>query len=151
MLTPGQITAAQRKRLYEKRKDAKVATEKEQVLFKSCIDKVKDKALIGDLDDLINTLKREGERLAYYKSLSQLDHYKKKVKEFLEKVNKHTFKVKATGFVDASGDYSTQLIVEKVDFALDDLTKYVFNKETQSLQILEQLELIKGMLTDLYQ
>jgi uncharacterized protein len=151
MLTPGNINAAQRKRLYEKKKSVREATEKENVLFRSCIDKVQDKTIIKELDDMIKILKREGERLTYYRSLTQLDHYKKKVREFMDLVNKNTFKVKATGFVDASGDYSTQLIVEKIDGALDDLTKYVFNKETQSLQILEQLDLIKGMLTDIYQ
>jgi uncharacterized protein len=151
MLTPGNINAAQRKRLYEKKKGIKEATEKENVLFKKCINKVQDQTIVRELDDMISILKREGERLAYFRSMTQLDHYKKKVKDFLEIVNKNTFKVKATGFVDAYGDYSTQLIVEKIDFALDDLTKYVFNKETQSLQILEQLDLIKGMLTDIYQ
>ena len=151
MLTPGNINAAQRKRLYEKKKTIREATERENVLFKSCISKVNDKSIVSELDDMIKVLKREGERLSYFRSLTQLDHYKKKVKDFLEIVNKNTFKVKATGFVDASGDYSTQIIVEKMDIALDDLTKYVFNKETQSLQILEQLDLIKGMLTDIYQ
>jgi uncharacterized protein YaaR (DUF327 family) len=83
--------------------------------------------------------------------MAQLDHYKKKVREFLEKTNRATFKVKATGFTDSGGDYSTQLIVEKVDRALEDLTTYVFTKESQPMQILDQLDLIKGLLTDLYQ
>lgn len=151
MFNPNKITSAQRKRLFEERKRIKEASDREKAMFQNCIGNVKDKAVIEDLNKLIKTIEREGERLAHFRSMSQLDHYKKKVREFVEKANRKTFKVKATGFVDASGDYSTQLIVEKIDGALENLTKFIINKESQPFEILEKLDLIKGMLTDLYQ
>ena len=151
MIQSGNISAASRKRLMEERRKKQETSTLERARFNSCMDKVRDKGLISELDNLIKNIQREGERLSHFRSMSQLDHYKKKVKEFLSKVNNKTFKVKPTGYVDATGDYSTQLVVEKVDQALEDLTTYVFTKENQPLQILEQLDLIKGILTDLYQ
>lgn len=151
MIDPSRITAASRRRLLEERKKQREATSSERARFESCIGKVRDKAHVGELESLIKLIQREGERLSHFRSMAQLDHYKKKVREFLEKTNRATFKVKATGFTDSGGDYSTQLIVEKVDRALEDLTTYVFTKESQPMQILDQLDLIKGLLTDLYQ
>lgn len=150
-MNPQKISAASRKRILEQRKKSREATSQEKAKFENCLEKVHDTKSKGSLDKLIKTIQREGERLNHFKSLNQLEHYKKKVREFIKIANRGTFKVKATGFVDSEGDYSSQLIVEKVDTALEELTTYVLGKESQPLQILQQLDLIKGLLTDLYQ
>jgi uncharacterized protein YaaR (DUF327 family) len=150
MIDPNRITAASRRKLLEERKKQRQATASERARFEKCIDSIRDRKKVDELESLVKMIQREGERLSHFRSMAQLDHYKKKVREFVEKTNRATFKVKATGFTDSGGDYSTQLIVEKVDQALEELTSYVFNKETQSMQILDQLDLIKGLLTDLY-
>jgi uncharacterized protein YaaR (DUF327 family) len=151
MIDPSRITAASRRKLMEERKRKKETTTADRAKFNGCMDSVRDKSNVIELNKLIQTIEREGERLSHFRSMAQLDHYKKKVQEFMSKANRATFKVKATGFTDGSGDYSAQLVVEKVDKALEDLTTYVFSKESQPMQILNQLDLIKGLLTDLYQ
>ncbi len=125
--------------------------ERERAIFEDCLDRVGDAHLKQELGDLIRTIQREGERLGHFRSLPQLELYKKKVQEFVAKANRGTFKVKASSFTDAAGDYSSQLIVEKVDAALESLTKLVMDKESQAIQILEKVGLIKGLLADLYQ
>lgn len=151
MMDPSKITAASRRRLLEERRKKREASESERAHFNQCISKVRDQSKVSEINKLIKVIEREGERLAHFRSMAQLDHYKAKVKEFVEKANRNAFKIKSTGFVDSSGDYSSHLMVEKVDKALDDLTNFILKKETQPLQILEKLDLIKGMLTDLYQ
>lgn len=151
MIDPSKISAASRRKLLEERRKKREATAQEKARFDNCISQIRDREKLTGIDSLIKAIQREGERLAHFRSMAQLDHYKNKVREFIEKTNRATFKVKATGFTDQEGDYSTQLKVEKVDGALEDLTKYVFDKSTQPMQILEQLDLIKGLLTDLYQ
>lgn len=151
MIDPSKISAASRRKLLEERRKKKDATAAERARFEGCLQQVRSKDQVRDLEELIKIIQREGERLSHFRSMAQLDHYKNKVQEFIEKTNRATFKVKATGFTDQGGDYATHLKVEKVDTALEDLTKYVFDKSSQPLQILEQLDLIKGLLTDLYQ
>ena len=151
MIDPAKITAASRRRILDERRKQREASSTEKALFEGCISKVRDREVVRDLESLIKSIEREGERLSHFRSMAQLDHYKKKIQEFISKTNRATFKVKATGFTDSGGDYSTQLIVEKVDKALEELTNYVFSKENQPMKILNQLDLIKGLLTDLYQ
>ncbi len=150
MLDP-KINSLQRRKLHDQRKAVRQATSREKVMFEQALDRVRDNSLKVELDDLVRTLQREGERLAHFRSMGQLDHYKNKVKEFVAKVNRGTFKVKATGYTDLSGEYSTHLVVEKMDIALEELTKIVMDKESPTFQILQKLDLIRGMLTDLYQ
>lgn len=151
MVNPARITSTSRKRIYEERKKNKEATQQDKAKFENCLNHIHDKEIVGELQDLIKTIQREGERLSHYKSMTQLEHYKKKVREFVQVANRKTFKIKPTGYVDSEGDYSAQLIVEKVDTALAELTRYVLERQSEPLKILEQLDLIKGMLTDLYQ
>jgi uncharacterized protein len=150
-MEPVRITAASRRKILDERRKQRETTSSEKAKFDGCINQVRDREVVKDLESLIKTIEREGERLSHYRSMAQLDHYKKKIQEFIAKTNRASFKVKATGFTDSGGDYATQLIVEKVDRALEELTTYVFNKENQPMQILNQLDLIKGLLTDLYQ
>lgn len=151
MEQPNRISAASRRKLMEERKKSREASAIEKEKFESCLNLIHDKDIINELQSLIKTIQREGERLAHFKSMHQLEHYKKKVREFIQVANRKTFKIKPTGYVDSEGDYATQLVVEKVDNALSDLTRFVLEKESEPLKILEQLDLIKGMLTDLYQ
>ena len=151
MIDPTRITAASRRKLVEERKKRKEASQAERAKFEGCMSQVRDRSHVVELNQMIQLIEREGERLSHFRSMAQLDHYKKKVTDFISKANRATFKVKATGFTDGTGDYSAQLVVEKVDKALEDLTSYVFNKESQPMKILNQLDLIKGLLTDLYQ
>jgi len=151
MIDPSKISATSRRKLLEERRRNKESTAAEKARFEGCLQQVRSKDTIKELEELIKTIQREGERLSHFRSMAQLDHYKHKIQEFLEKTNRATFKVKATGFTDQAGDYATHLKVEKVDSALEDLTKYVFDKSAHPLQILQQLDLIKGLLTDLYQ
>ncbi|MBF0244849.1 MAG: YaaR family protein [Planctomycetes bacterium] len=149
MIEPQGISSVSRRRLHEEKRKKREVSTQERVLFESCMDKVHDTSLKKDLGSLIKNLHREGERLVNNRSLAQLDHYKAKVREFIQKANRGTFKVKSTGFVDANGDYAAHVVVEKVDQSLETLTRLVLNKESPSFQILEQLDLIKGLLTDL--
>ena len=151
MIDPSKITAASRRKLLEERRKKREANESERNHFNNCISKVRDQSKVSEFNKLIKTIEREGERLSHFRSMAQLDHYKKKVRDFVERANRASYKIKSIGFVDSSGDYSSHLMVEKVDKALDDLTNFILKKETQSLQILEKLDLIKGLLTDLYQ
>jgi len=151
MIDPSKITATSRRKLLEERRKKRETSELEKAHFENCISKVRDQSKVKELDSLIKVIEREGERLAHFRSMAQLDHYKNKIKDFIEKANRSSFKVKSTGFVDSSGDYSSHLMVEKVDQALDDLTNFILRKEILPLQLLEKLDLIKGLLTDLYQ
>lgn len=151
MMDPSKITATSRRKLLEERRKKRESSDLEKSHFNNCISQVRDQSKVKELGSLIKVIEREGERLSHFRSMSQLDHYKKKVKDFVERTNRASFKVKSTGFVDSSGDYASHLMVEKVDKALDDLTSFILKKESQPMQILEKLDLIKGLLTDLYQ
>lgn len=145
------VSSVSRRRVQDLRQKKREVSTREAALFEECLDRVHDGALKTELADLIRVITREGERLTHYRSLDQLDFYKGKVRDFVAKAHRKTFRVKATGFTEASGDYATHLIVERVDTALEQLTQLVMNKETTTLQILARLDLIKGLLTDLYQ
>lgn len=145
------INALSRRKLFDSRKQQRETTAKDRALFESCLDKVSSGSLKDELDELVRSLQSEGERLARFRSMAQLDYYKKKVKDFLSRANRGTFKVKTSSFIDSHGDFNSHVLVEKVDSALDELTRIVLSKEGTTLQVMEKLDLIKGLLTDIYQ
>lgn len=145
------VNQVSRRKLQELKNRKREVSAREHALFEDCLQKVHDSSMQKELSELIRVIQREGERLVHSRSLEQLNYYKAKIRDFIAKANRGTFKVKASGYLDAHGGYATHLVVEKVDAAMEELAQLVMNKEAPAMQLLQKLDLIKGLLTDMYQ
>ncbi|AGB40081.1 hypothetical protein Halha_0060 [Halobacteroides halobius DSM 5150] len=99
------------------------------------------------LDDLLGMIDKQGDKLANHRTFKELIEYKKMVKKFIKEAVEKMYKLKE--------DYSPQqgkvrTIVKSVDSSLEDLTEMIVDEQSAQLDILAQLDEVRGLLIDLY-
>ncbi|MGM0370041.1 MAG: YaaR family protein [Bacillota bacterium] len=99
------------------------------------------------LDELLSMIDQQGDKLAEHRTFNELLKYKNMVKNFVEEAIEKMYQVK--------DDYSptqgkVQSIVKSVDSSLEELTTMIVEDQEAQLNILDQLDEVRGMLIDLY-
>ncbi|MCK8826704.1 YaaR family protein [Natroniella acetigena] len=99
------------------------------------------------LDQLLDLIDQQGEKLAQHRTFKEFVKYKKMVSSFVEEVVSKMYQVKE--------DYSpiqgkVYNLVNKVDQSLEELTEMIINDQSAQLEILDKLDEMRGLLVDLY-
>jgi uncharacterized protein YaaR (DUF327 family) len=104
----------------------------------------------ADLDQLMNAVQAQGERLARTQTFEELGRYKDLVRSFLMKVSKDLYKLQISDAGDPRKGQKVYVILQKVDAELENLTKMVLAGQVPQLKILAKLDQIRGLLLDSY-
>jgi uncharacterized protein YaaR (DUF327 family) len=99
------------------------------------------------LKDMMEDIKKKGNRLSVTKCFSDVKAYKNLIKEYLESVLKHMYEIKK----DISF-WQTQyfITVETIDLKLEELTQILLSQEKENLDIANTIDEISGLIVDIY-
>ncbi len=100
-----------------------------------------------DLKQMLEDIKKKGNRLVLTKCYSDVIAYKKMIKGYLESVMAYMYRVKK----DISF-WQTQyfITVETVDEKLEELTKLLLGAERENIDIASTIDEIQGLVLDIY-
>jgi len=101
----------------------------------------------GKLDELLEMIDQQGDRLNKHRTFRELIRYKKMVKQFVKETVGQMYNVQED-YSPMQGKIHT--IVKSVDESLEDLTKMILDEQASQLDILGKLDEVRGMLVDLY-
>ncbi|KAJ51135.1 hypothetical protein BD780_000257 [Clostridium tetanomorphum] len=101
----------------------------------------------AQLKEMLEDIKKKGNRLVVTKCYSDVFAYKKKIKEYLQSVLDHMYNVQK----DISF-WQTQyfITVDTIDVKLEELTKMLLNDEKENLDVASSIDEITGLLIDIY-
>jgi len=103
------------------------------------------------LDTIMDELGRQGEKLAGSQNFGELEKYKALVKEFLQKATQGMTKLRLSEGGGPAGRLGkVHVILQKVDVEMEILTREVLARQAGQVAILARLDLIRGLLLDLY-
>ena len=99
------------------------------------------------LKDIMDDIKKKGNRLSITKCFADVKAYKNLIKEYLNSVLKHMYEVKK----DISF-WQTQyfITVDIVDAKLEELTQLLLNGEKENLEVANTIDEISGLIVDIY-
>ncbi len=100
-----------------------------------------------DLKDLMDSIKKKGDRIVLTKTHGDVLEYKSLVKEYLNKVMDNMYELNKCSDTFNSRYYLT---VETIDEKLKDLTDKVLGTEKDNISILTTIDEIQGLLLDVY-
>ena len=107
----------------------------------------KEKKNEQQLKNMLDEIKKKGNRLTITKCYVDVKAYKNMIKEYLQSVLDYMYSIKKdTSF------WQTQyfITIETVDTKLEDLTKTLLENEKESLNIASTIDEITGLVVDLY-
>ena len=99
------------------------------------------------LKDMMDDIKKKGNRLSITKCFSDVKAYKNLVREYLESVLKHMYEIKKDISFWQTQYFNT---VDTVDNKLEELTKSLLSDEKDNINIASTIDEIQGMIVDIY-
>lgn len=99
------------------------------------------------LKEMLEDIKKKGNRLAITKCYADVASYKRRIKEYLESILNYMYGVKK----DISF-WQTQyfITVETVDSKLEELTQMLLSDERENLNVASTIDEISGLIVDIY-
>lgn len=102
------------------------------------------------LNKLLDEIDQQGKKLISIKNLRELKSYKELIKRFIDEVIKDALLMGEEYSYDKFGRSRKYKIIKEIDKKLLELTNLTIEKETQQINLLDQIGEIRGMLVNLY-
>ncbi|MDP1421086.1 YaaR family protein [Peribacillus simplex] len=118
--------------------------------FQQMVQTQDQKMQIQILNRLIVDIEGAGQRLVRSRTFRELAKYKALVKRFVKEAVEDGLELKQSTSWNEYGQSRPLKTVETIDARLVELSEEILNKEKSSLEILEMIGEIKGLLINLY-
>ncbi|SIS12243.1 hypothetical protein SAMN05878482_1166 [Peribacillus simplex] len=118
--------------------------------FQQMVQTQDQKMQIQTLNRLIGDIEGAGQRLGRSRTFRELAKYKALVKRFVKEAVEYGLELKQSTSWNEYGQSRQLKTVETIDVRLVELSEEILNKEKSSLEILEMIGEIKGLLINLY-
>lgn len=102
------------------------------------------------LEKLVEEIGKQGNKLARFRTFKELTKFKRMVKSFLQDTVYNGLGLKRSSSFSFDGQHSMLQVVEEIDSKLVELTEQVMGNEQRSVDLLELIGEIKGLLVNLY-
>ncbi|KGP89932.1 hypothetical protein N780_09860 [Pontibacillus chungwhensis BH030062] len=103
-----------------------------------------------ELHRLMGDITKQGEKVARFRSFKDLAKYKRLVKSFVQESVQYGMDLKQSHSWSMDGQSRKLTLVQSVDEKLAELTDEVMNQEKKSIDVLDIIGEIKGLLVNLY-
>lgn len=134
---------------FRRNNDVKPATQN-QSRFGDMIVKQGTKLQTEQLTRLLGDISAAGDRVARNRTLRELTRFKMLVKRFLQEAVDHGLEMKQSHTWNRFGEGRRLKIVETVDEHLVELAQDILNEEKETIDLLDKIGEIKGLLINLY-
>ena len=111
---------------------------------------VKEAELQAKLQNLMEAITMEGNKLAKRRDVKDMKHYRGLVKDFMNEIVSHSHSFSRENFLDKRGRHRVYGIIRLVDETLDELAQELMKDEKDNLAILSKIGEIKGLLLDIF-
>ena len=117
--------------------------------FLFTLNRLDDEGLAERLNNLMNDITVQGNRLAEHMDIKDMRHYRSLVSNFMHEVVTHSHQFTRENFLDRRGRRRVYGIIRLVDKKLDELAQELISTEKDHINILDRIDEIKGLLLDI--
>ena len=110
---------------------------------------ITDADLQAKVDELLNDITAQGNRLAEPMDIRDMKRYRGLIKDFLNEVVYRSHRFSRENFLDRKGRHRVYGIIRLIDQNLDELASELVEDEKDHISILERIGEIKGLLLDI--
>ncbi len=110
---------------------------------------VDDAELQEKLTNLMNDITTQGKLLAEHMDIRDMKRYRGLVKDFLNEVVNRSHKFSRENFLDRRGRHRVYGMIKLVDEKMDELATALVQDEKDHINILNQIDEIRGLLLDI--
>lgn len=102
------------------------------------------------LDEKIQQITEQGNKLCEKADLAQLNKYKEMIRELIHHTVNNGYQFSKSNRFDSRGRGKVYALIKKVNVKLDDLTQQVLSDEKENIDLVAQVNDIRGLLVDMF-
>ena len=136
--------------LLEKRERQAMKGSQTSSSFKSSMETQSGKMRLEQLTVMLSDIEVFGKKLTKSRNLKDLARFKGLVKRFVKETVDNGLNIETSRSFDIYGNTRTLALVKALDEKLIELTEDMMNQEKPSIDLLERIGEIKGLLINLY-
>lgn len=118
--------------------------------FKGLVQSQASKLQNQEVENLLNNISKQGNKLASFRSLRDLAKFKQMIKRLLKETTSSGLKWQSGHHFDPSGQGRKLALVKEVDEKLIELTEAMMSNEKKTVDLLGIIGEIKGLLLNIY-
>lgn len=122
----------------------------ESLTFRHQFQRLQGEALYQRLQQMADEITEQGKRLSRTPTYRELKAYRELVRQFVRETVQNAFMLQNRTGWDRRGRQKVYTLVQQIDTALAELAELVKEGQENQLEILAKLDVIRGMLVDLY-
>lgn len=130
-------------------RDEKRVTDSKDNAFQSQLKRAADGNFEERVNELVNKIFEQGEKLAKKVDIKELKTYKNLISDFLDEAVNNSHKFSKQNLLDRRGRHKVYATVKKVNEELANLTRDVLSSEKDNIKILKRLDDIRGLILDI--
>ncbi len=130
------------------KEDRKVSAGK-GIDFHAHMDKIEGQNYQQRLDELVDQITKQGEKLGKKVDIRELIMYKGLISEFLGTAVGNSRKFSKQSLLDRRGRHKVYSIIKKINEEIDLLTQDVMKNEAGNIDILKRIDDIRGLILDM--
>ena len=132
-------------------KDVRAKEIKNEIIpFRQQFQRLQGEALYQRLQRMADEITEQGKRLSRTPTYRELRVYRELIRQFVLEAVQNTYVLQNRTGWDRRGRQKIYTLVQKIDTVLAELTELVKDGQENQLEILAKLDVIRGMLVDLY-
>ncbi|MFJ5966108.1 MULTISPECIES: YaaR family protein [unclassified Bacillus (in: firmicutes)] len=136
--------------LLEKRELQAIKGSQMSSSFRASLETQSGKMRLEQLTVMLSDIEVIGKKLTKSRNLKDLAKFKGLVKRFVKETVDHGLNIETSRSFDLYGNTRTLALVKALDEKLMELTEDMMNQEKPSIDLLERIGEIKGLLINLY-
>lgn len=111
---------------------------------------IEEAELQARLNTLMEEITMQGDKLAKRKDIRDMRKYRGLIKDFMNEIVSRSHSFSRENFLDRKGRHRVYGIIRLVDETLDELAQELMKDEKDTLNILDKIGEIRGLLLDIF-
>lgn len=126
------------------------ADSNQQKTFQSLVQSQAHQLQNMEMERLINDITKQGNKLARFRSFRDLAKFKQMIRRFLKEAMTKGLKVQVEHHLQGFGQTRKLATIQEVDQKLIELTEVMMDQEKKTVDLLDLIGEIKGLLLNIY-
>lgn len=119
-------------------------------VFRSKLTNETQSAYINHVKELIDDIEKQGVKLTKRADMSEMQKYREKITQLINETVSNGFAFHKEGAIGSNGRSKIFAMIKTINDKLDGMTKKLLDDEKDNIQLLDDVDDIRGLLIDMY-
>lgn len=126
------------------------STGSKELLFRSKLTTEKESTYLKRIEALIGDVERQGRKLTERADMAEMQKYREMITSLINETVSNGFAFAKEGKIGINGRSKIFAMIRTVNEKLDSMTKKILSEEKDNINLLDDVDDIRGLLVDMY-